>query len=483
MQLSTLPSIPATQPVAVYAPPEADAGAPLPAAANDTPFAQLLPSPAPSNPGKPGAPSDKKPDTPKATQDQTTVPLYYTWLTDLAPQNVPTIAAHPAVSEAAGLAGGLGVAAKALPTAAGLSAGKGDAPSLSPGLGKGVQTLPAQLPTATMAPPPRTPSAAGPSVPAPAPKTTGVPITAAAPGKASTPVPWSGPGSAASLAAAQAAGQAAAPGVPGAPAATDAVSLIKGGGHMGAAGMAASEKIAGQAANDSGAPASAAKAADKKILSTDGKQVADADPSVGIAVAKIAPAMSTSAQTDRQPNALMAAVPVATVAASSNAGPGDTQGAVSQQGVAQRAVDAALSAAETVSSGAHQAVNMQFSVGNADLSLRVELRNGEIHTTFRTDSADLRLDLAHEWQSSNPGSGNGSLRLAEPVFTSSGSPGSMAAGENASQQRSGQGRSDASPAFSGGMGSAATPSSSVEADTPVRVHAAPSTSLHLQAFA
>jgi hypothetical protein len=147
--------------------------------------------------------------------------------------------------------------------------------------------------------------------------------------------------------------------------------------------------------------------------------------------------------------------------------------------VAQRAVEAALSSAEIFNSGGHKAVNLQFSLGNTDLSLTVQLRNGEIHTTFSTDSADLRSDLAHAWQSVSPSSG-GSLRLADPVFTSPGA----ADGGSSFQQRGGQGQAEAPQLAASNAGSSASTNSTPDdtgalALSPIAL----ATSLHLQAFA
>lgn len=255
----------------------------------------------------------------------------------------------------------------------------------------------------------------------------------------------------------------------------DPAGAVNLGRHIGGGGVA---KIAAQLTNNAAPSAPASRGADKKILSSYGKQVTEQDDSVGIAVAKVDPVMPSSTLTERQPSALVAAVPASAVAPSSNPAPGDAQQAA-PQGVAQRAVEAALSAAEVFNSGGHQAVNLQFSVGNADLSLRVELKNGEIHTTFRTDSADLRSDLAKEWQSAGPTSG--SLRLAEPVFTSSGAPAS-AAGDSASQQRGGQGRADTAQTAPRAANTTTQASTSQVAST-ARMPSALSTSLHLQAFA
>jgi hypothetical protein len=67
------------------------------------------------------------------------------------------------------------------------------------------------------------------------------------------------------------------------------------------------------------------------------------------------------------------------------------------------------------SQGAQSAVNLKFNVAGENLSVRVALQGGQVHTQFRTDSGELRTALAHEWQSVS--SGSGASRLAEPVFT------------------------------------------------------------------
>jgi hypothetical protein len=259
---------------------------------------------------------------------------------------------------------------------------------------------------------------------------------------------------------------------------------VKGARQLGAAAVGGAEKIAGSAANTGSSAATAGKSQDKKILTADSKSVTESIEPVGIGVAKVAPVMPTAAPAERPTAAMVAPVPILAGSSTSSQAAATTPGPVSQQGVAQSAVDAAITAAESLSTGSQQAVNMQFSVGNADLSLRVELKNGEIHTTFRTDSADLRLDLQHEWQSANPGSGSGTVKLAEPIFTSSGNAASSAAGENAQQQRGGQARQDGSPSASGssGFGSRATVSA-VQTESAPRSPVSHSTSIHLQAFA
>jgi hypothetical protein len=147
-------------------------------------------------------------------------------------------------------------------------------------------------------------------------------------------------------------------------------------------------------------------------------------------------------------------------------------------------VEAAMSAADRLAGSEQRSVNLQFSVGNADLSVRVELRDGTMHATFRTDSAELRSALAHEWQSVNSNPGDRSVRLAEPVFTSSNPSHLASSGENASQQRPGQDRSGSSARAPGQFGPAATATDlPLEIDPRAAGSVPLSTSLHLHAFA
>lgn len=85
-------------------------------------------------------------------------------------------------------------------------------------------------------------------------------------------------------------------------------------------------------------------------------------------------------------------------------------------GAAQRAVQTVLDAAGQFATHGSQAVNFRFSVGGSDLAVRVELRSGEIHATFRTDSPELRSALAAEWQVVSGSEAGRPLRTIETVF-------------------------------------------------------------------
>ena len=102
--------------------------------------------------------------------------------------------------------------------------------------------------------------------------------------------------------------------------------------------------------------------------------------------------------------------------------------ALVQASHATAAVEATLDAVERVNDTAHSSVELKLSFGDdTRLAVRVELRDGTVHTTFRTDSSELRQALASEWRQQAPTavatSSDQSVKLADPTFTSSsGSP-------------------------------------------------------------
>jgi hypothetical protein len=103
------------------------------------------------------------------------------------------------------------------------------------------------------------------------------------------------------------------------------------------------------------------------------------------------------------------------------------------------AVVTAVEALERRSDAVQKSVDLHFDVGAERLALRVELRDGTVHTTFRTESPELRAALAHEWQAAMPSTAGRELRLADPVFSSATTSGGEAAsgslGQGAPHQR------------------------------------------------
>jgi len=195
--------------------------------------------------------------------------------------------------------------------------------------------------------------------------------------------------------------------------------------------------------------------------------------------------MSTATLSERQPNAALAlGQPTVGATVSETSGRPALPAITEPAGTAHQVVEAAMSAADRLASSEQKAVNLQFSVGNTDLSVRVELRDGALHATFRTDSTELRSALAHEWQSVSSSTAERPVRLADPVFTSANSSSLASSGENASQQRAGQDRPGSSSRPSNDFGRGIVGSDASTEVDPVTTAAIPlSTSLHLHAFA
>ncbi len=87
---------------------------------------------------------------------------------------------------------------------------------------------------------------------------------------------------------------------------------------------------------------------------------------------------------------------------------------------AERAVATVTGLAEAQFSASMQksgSVQLKLKFGGEDLSVRVELRGGTVHTDFRTDSAELRAALTREMQAVAGESPDQLRRYAEPVFS------------------------------------------------------------------
>jgi hypothetical protein len=89
---------------------------------------------------------------------------------------------------------------------------------------------------------------------------------------------------------------------------------------------------------------------------------------------------------------------------------------------AERAVATVTGLAEAqFSASMHKAgsVQLRLKFGGEDLSVRVELRDGAVHTDFRTDSPVLREAIAREWQAVAAASPSHLQRFLDPVFSPS----------------------------------------------------------------
>lgn len=104
---------------------------------------------------------------------------------------------------------------------------------------------------------------------------------------------------------------------------------------------------------------------------------------------------------------------------------------------AHEAVEVVLKTVEQASSQEQKSVNLRFSVGDVDLSVRVELHANQVRTTFRTDSPELRAALSQEWEAlASHTSGERTLKHV-PAFVTASENSSLNSfsGDTSSRQR------------------------------------------------
>jgi hypothetical protein len=167
------------------------------------------------------------------------------------------------------------------------------------------------------------------------------------------------------------------------------------------------------------APGPVEEPAEKNRLHSDKQNVKDSMESLGINVAKPESLMPASAFPAHLSLSEVAR-PTAVAALEPNGFQSGHSTPEAEVAVAaRRSVESAVEVARHFASGDRRSVTLQFSVSGVDLGVRVELRGDEVHTTFRTDSTELRTALAQQWQSVTAAQGGDrAARLAEPVFTS-----------------------------------------------------------------
>lgn len=151
---------------------------------------------------------------------------------------------------------------------------------------------------------------------------------------------------------------------------------------------------------------------------------------VGIAVAKASPVMSAVVNPAKEvpSDGVAAAFSFSAENAPWQAMTPDAPAPAATVRETMKAVISAVDALERQANVEHKRVDLQFQVGNERLGLRVELREGVVHTTFRTESSEMNRALSREWHLVVPSAAAGEIRVAEPVFNSSGSHQQSASG-------------------------------------------------------
>lgn len=211
---------------------------------------------------------------------------------------------------------------------------------------------------------------------------------------------------------------------------------------------------------------------------------------VGIDVAKdqlvmpsLAPNRSPSA-----PAADKSVFPAVEVTTSLPAVPGSGVGLSAEKPLAMgnvretmAAVATAVEALESRALAGPSVVNLHFQVGAEKLALHLELHDGTMHTTFRTDSPELRAALGQEWQAAAPGLSTRDVTIAAPVFAPAAVQSSdlaqSSAGQGQPQQR-GQHAPEAQPLFPGRATAGVSTPTSAPAATPAAAPAGSASLLH-----
>jgi len=185
------------------------------------------------------------------------------------------------------------------------------------------------------------------------------------------------------------------------------------------------EKIAARPSDSSG-PADGNNDADKKEFLTAGdKSVTTASSSVGIGVAQVSANMSSAPSNRPKTVAAALSAPIVSVTAQPvTAASSATPVPVATVRETMAAVVSAVDALERGAGAGSRSVDLQFSVGTEKLGLHVELRDGVLHTTFRTDSPELRGALTAEWHAVVPESVGRQVTVAQPVFSAASTGGS-----------------------------------------------------------
>jgi hypothetical protein len=220
---------------------------------------------------------------------------------------------------------------------------------------------------------------------------------------------------------------------------------------------------------------------EKKSLSIDEKALTPTQKNVGTGVANRENAMPYSAVNK-------ASAAVFSSIADDRLQQGNVPGAVQTDAPlaaqAPRLVQEIRQIADRISVIDRNTVEVSFDFSDRDrLSVRVEYRDGTVHTTFRTDSSQLRDAISHEWQAQSAVTEQRSYRVAEPVFsqTTSDRQNFSTPGDGSGRQRAfEQPAQSAAPSFTATVRNAG---STTSAAVPAARSFRPETSLHLHALA
>ena len=151
---------------------------------------------------------------------------------------------------------------------------------------------------------------------------------------------------------------------------------------------------------------------------------------------------------------------------------------------ASRLVQEIRQIADRISVIDRNSVEVRFDFSDTDrLSVRVEYRDGTVHTTFRTDSAQLRDVISHEWQAQGAVAEQRPYKVAEPVFSQSTSDRQNLSSQGDGSERQRAFEQSAQSSMSSFSSAGRSAGSTTSAAAPAARSSRPETSLHLHALA
>ena len=224
---------------------------------------------------------------------------------------------------------------------------------------------------------------------------------------------------------------------------------------------------------------------EKKTVTVDRKKVNTMTNNVGTRGANREISMSYSVS-NKPASAEFTTAP--TVSISGGIQPGSTAPVVATTASsvvqAPRLVEEIRAIADRISVIDRNSVEVRFDFNDSErLSVRVEYRDGTVHTTFRTDSSQLRDVISTEWQAQAATAEQHSYRVADPVFNS---PNTKQQEFSSLGDGSGRQRTYDQSAQSGGTPSFSSPGRNASSNTTVTAAlpaARSETSRHLHTFA
>jgi hypothetical protein len=201
---------------------------------------------------------------------------------------------------------------------------------------------------------------------------------------------------------------------------------------------------------------------------TNGPGVVDAAPAPRTQAPAVAKTIAApQGSTSQQPSTPAAQAPAFSISNAAilaeKTSPGTSTASTSSQNLASTALNNVMEAADKMTSDGTSHVEVQVNLGDGQqLSVRLQMTQGTVHTVFKTTSPELRQAIEQNWSGFRTGATERGLQISTAVFESPGSEGSF----NTFGNRNQSGQPDAEFQDADG-GQPSMPKGSQETATPI----------------